>query len=335
MFGRGMILGAALGALGTGAWGEGPVADLRPQMRPVAPDFVAVTETVVGVTVPKLRPRLRPATAAEVGTEVSRALEGAGASAAMVPVTEVLSTRAIARIRPQLRPGSVSVPGIGEDIAVSLRPAAREPLRVRAQWDFQRNGRAWTRATMAAIEAHGNGLDDFVPSDMADWCPGYAQNSPAERRAFWAGLFSALAYYESTWRPTAVGGGGQWYGLLQVLPSTARLYRCRATTGQGLLSPAENLSCSVRIASRQVQRRGTIRRGMLDWGPFHDARKRAQMAAWTREQSYCQIPASPATSLRPVARPMPDEFAQLLPQAQVSWQRSPSLPTDPSATGSR
>ncbi len=156
------------------------------------------------------------------------------------------------------------------------------------RWDFRPDAASWTEGTLDALETHGAVLPAMVPGDYAEWCPGYPTQTEENRAAFWSGLFSALAKHESTWRPDAVGGGGLWYGLVQILPSTARLYGCDAQTGSELKDPVANLRCGVRIAAAQVSRRGTVSRGMLDWGPFHSASKRAEMAAWTRAQPYCR-----------------------------------------------
>lgn len=156
------------------------------------------------------------------------------------------------------------------------------------RWDFRPDSRAWTEGTLEALETHGAVLPAMVPADYAEWCPGYPRQSAENRAAFWSGLFSALAKHESTWRPDAVGGGGLWYGLVQILPSTAELYGCEAQTGAELKDPVANLRCGVRIAAHQVSDRGTVSRGMLDWGPFHSSAKRAEMAAWTRAQPYCR-----------------------------------------------
>lgn len=160
-------------------------------------------------------------------------------------------------------------------------------LQPAMQWDFHPEGDRWTSAAFTALEDHGSPLLHFVPADIDTYCPGYEDATETERAAFWSGLFSALAFHESTWNPRAVGGGGLWYGLVQIDPRTARQYGCEAKTGEALKDGAKNLSCAVRIASRQVLSRGDVSRGMRDWGPFHNASKRAQMAAWTREQSYC------------------------------------------------
>ncbi|KMW56440.1 hypothetical protein AIOL_001394 [Candidatus Rhodobacter oscarellae] len=155
------------------------------------------------------------------------------------------------------------------------------------RWDFRAEGPAWTAATLEALAGHGAALPALVPSDIAEWCPGYEGASVEARQAFWAGLFSALAKHESTWNPAAVGGGGRWFGLVQIAPATARFHGCAVTSGQALLDGEANLRCAVRIAARQVPKRGSVTRGMRDWGPFHSASKRAEMSAWTRAQPYC------------------------------------------------
>ena len=135
-----------------------------------------------------------------------------------------------------------------------------------------------------------------VPDDIAAWCPGYEDATEKERAAFWVGLLSTLAKYESTWNPKASGGGGKWIGLTQIDPRTARWFGCQAQSVAELKDGAANLSCAVRIAAVQVAKddalisdAGGKWRGVArDWAPFRSKSKRADMAAWTRSQSYCQ-----------------------------------------------
>ncbi len=159
-------------------------------------------------------------------------------------------------------------------------------------WQASPQTDRWTQATMTALQSQGAPLLDMVPEDIAAWCPGYATATDAERAAFWAGLLSALAEHESTWNPAAVGGGGRWFGLVQISPATARGYGCEARTGSALQDGAANLVCAVRIMASTVLRDGVVaaNRGGLaaDWGPFSNAGKRAEMAAWTRQQPFCQ-----------------------------------------------
>ncbi|MGR3463360.1 transglycosylase SLT domain-containing protein [Limimaricola sp.] len=159
-------------------------------------------------------------------------------------------------------------------------------------WDHRPESAQWTDATLAALKSHGAPLLSQVPGDIDTWCPGYAEAGEDERAAFWAGMLSALAKHESTWNPAAVGGGGKWFGLVQIAPATARGYGCAAGSGSALKDGVANLSCAVRIAARTVRRDGVVSAGMrglaADWGPFHSARKRSEMVNWTRSQSYCQ-----------------------------------------------
>lgn len=160
------------------------------------------------------------------------------------------------------------------------------------QWDHRPQSNNWTEATLDALRTEGVALLSEVPSDIGTWCPGYEEAPEEERAAFWAGLLSALAQYESTWNESAVGGGGRWIGLVQIAPATARAYGCSADTTAELQDGAANLECAVRIAARTVPRDGVVAAGgggfAADWGPFTNAGKRAAMAEWVREQDYCR-----------------------------------------------
>jgi hypothetical protein len=184
-----------------------------------------------------------------------------------------------------------------------LSPPEREAKLPRTRWDHVPDAPLWTRAALSALKDHGRVLPRMVPADIADWCPAYGSAPVEARRAFWVGFLSALVKHESTYRSHAVGGGGRWYGLTQIQPSTARLYGCRARNGTALKHGPDNLSCAVRIMARTVPRDGVVSRGMrgvaADWGPLHSSRKRQDMMAWTRSQSYCR----PLSVTRPRARP--------------------------------
>lgn len=195
----------------------------------------------------------------------------------------------------------------------SLRPVARKRIVVpEARWDNIAGSRSWSLAILQALRTHANDLPDVVPKDIAQYCPAYTGAGRAQREAFWVGLISALAWHESTHRPSAVGGGGRWYGLVQIYPPTAKFYQCKAKSGAALKDPEDNLSCALRILSVTVPRDKVISRGMrgvaADWGPFHSRRKREDIMSWTRSQDYC---IGLARSLRPVARPA--SLAPVLP----------------------
>ena len=203
--------------------------------------------------------------------------------------------------RPALRP---------REVATAVMPDLR--------WDHVRGSDRWTRAAMRALASHGDRLVDTVPRDIGEWCPAYPQAEDWERKAFWAGLLSTLAKHESTWRPNAVGGGGLWYGLVQILPATARGYGCEARTGAELKDGALNMSCAVRIMNVTVPRDDVVARGMrgvaADWGPFHSQRKREDMRTWLRAQPFCN---GLHASMRPVQRPAGEPEAVPL---FVAWE---------------
>lgn len=218
--------------------------------------------------------------------------------------------------------------------ADSMRPKPRPATMAKAQvipaarWDFRPDGEEFTRAALSALRAHGAPLAEIEPADIGQWCPGYNGADAATRRAFWVGFLSALAKHESTWRPTAVGGGGKWYGLLQILPSTARLYDCKARSGAALKSGPANLSCAIRIMARTVTRDGVIHARTprwsgvsADWGPMRSPAKRQEMANWLRGQDYCQMQVSP----RPVPRPTPEGLVMGPRRAPIRPEHRPPV----------
>lgn len=214
---------------------------------------------------------------------------------------------ALASFQPLPRP----VHMIRYPVEISQDPSLRPVMRVNyipdARWDFRGDSDSWTRAALSALRSHGSRLEDTVPRDIENWCPAYEENPPHMRRAFWVGMMSALAKHESTYRPAAVGGGNLWFGLLQIYPDTARRYGCRATTGEALKDPEDNLSCAIRIMNVTVPRDNAIAvrdsrwRGVAaDWGPMTRPSKIAEMSAWTRRQDYCVS----RSSIRPQSRPI-------------------------------
>lgn len=172
------------------------------------------------------------------------------------------------------------------------RFGAQEPVEAPVmRWDHHPEGQLWTSTAFAALEDHAAVLPALVPGDIEQWCPAYPNAPQEDREAFWIGLMSALARHESTWNPEAVGGGGRWFGLVQISPATARHYGCQATSGQALLDGSANVSCALRIWATTVQRDGVVAAGRggvaADWGPFVQASKREEMREWISSQPYC------------------------------------------------
>ncbi|GAB5446502.1 transglycosylase SLT domain-containing protein [Gymnodinialimonas sp.] len=159
------------------------------------------------------------------------------------------------------------------------------------RWDHRPESASWTATAFAALDTHASDLPALVPADIEQWCPAYPDAPVENRRAFWTGLMSALARHESTWNPQAVGGGGRWFGLVQISPATARHYGCQAGSGQALLDGDANISCAMRIWATTVPRDGVVAAGRggvaADWGPFVQAPKREEMRQWISTQPYC------------------------------------------------
>lgn len=161
------------------------------------------------------------------------------------------------------------------------------------QWDHRPEAEEWTESTLVALSTKDEVLSEQVPADIATWCPAYPEAPIEARRAFWAGLMSSVAKYESTWNPVASGGGGRWIGLMQISPRSAANYGCEATSVGELKDGEANLECAVEIMSTQVAKDGLVAgngsHGIgRDWMPLRNTEKRAEMAAWTSEQPYCK-----------------------------------------------
>ena len=217
-------------------------------------------------------------------------------SAAPRILTTVPST--MSALAPQAGPALAP----GESVRPAPRPATVDLPDLR--WDHVNGSDRWTRAVMQALDTQGGRLVDTVPRDIGEWCPAYPEADEWGRKAFWAGLLSTLSKHESTYQPRAVGGGGLWYGLVQILPATARGYGCKARSGEALKDGALNMACAVRIMNVTVPRDDVISRGMrgvaADWGPFHSSRKREDMRQWLARQPFCS---GLHASMRPVKRP--------------------------------
>lgn len=161
------------------------------------------------------------------------------------------------------------------------------------QWDARADAPIWTRATLMAVATQDASLAGLVPADIATYCPRYAENNLHNRRAFWVGLLSAVAKYESSWNPGAVGGGGRYVGMMQISTKTAAHHGCSAQSKDTLKDGTANLACAVTIMATQVGRDGLVagkgNRGIArDWGPMMKPKTRARVADWTRAQSYCK-----------------------------------------------
>ncbi len=178
----------------------------------------------------------------------------------------------------------------------TAEPASRQDtFEVTTRWDHRPEAPQWNRAAFNAMGAEGRALITTVPEDIDSFCPAYRSADPEARKAFWTALFSGLAGYESTWRPDAAGAGGRYRGLLQIWPTSARYYGCDLSHPSGLFDGATNLRCATRIAAQAVARDRVVAGApgawggvARDWPPLRNARKRGDIAEFTRELPVCQ-----------------------------------------------
>ncbi|GGW23751.1 lytic transglycosylase [Gemmobacter lanyuensis] len=169
------------------------------------------------------------------------------------------------------------------------RATTPPPMR----WDNHPEAPEWTVNTLMAVAQRDDALADRVPADIGEWCPGYADASVTDRRAFWAGLISAVGKYESSYNEKAAGGGGRYIGIMQISPRSAANYGCDATSASALKDGSANLACAVEMVAHHVERDGLAvgngNQGIgRDWMPFRKAQTRAEMQSWVRQQSYCK-----------------------------------------------
>ena len=161
------------------------------------------------------------------------------------------------------------------------------------RWDHHPEAAKWTANTLLAVAEEDAVLAQRVPQDVAQWCPGYETASLTERRAFWAGLVSAVGKYESSYNPRASGGGGRYIGIMQISPRSAANYGCDARSASALKDGSANLACAVEMVAHHVERDGMAvgggNRGIgRDWMPFRKSASRAEMRDWISQQSYCR-----------------------------------------------
>lgn len=163
----------------------------------------------------------------------------------------------------------------------------------------------WKDFVSDAIDRHGAALMTKAPADIAAWCPQYADQSPAKRKAFWAYLMSSLMRFESNYNPSvtytepfsdSAGNRVISRGLLQISIESANGYGCEIRNAQELNDPQTNLTCAVRIMNRWIERDGVIHarntagqwRGLARyWSPFRRAHQRAVMQAEVSASSFC------------------------------------------------
>ena len=96
---------------------------------------------------------------------------------------------------------ATTAPSIAPVERPSLTARAATALHLRKEPPAMRWGDEnpeWTVATLDALETEGVALLSSMPSDVLQYCPGYATASRENRAAFWAGLLSNVVTRQAT-----------------------------------------------------------------------------------------------------------------------------------------
>lgn len=159
----------------------------------------------------------------------------------------------------------------------AMKPAPSTPIAVKKvelgedSWDP-----AWDRIVEEAVPAAM--LSGQVPRDVRRFCPQFYGMGAADKRAFWAYFFQALAGAEAGLDPTTrvrhtevevavrdavTGRAVRSQGLLQLTYEDQKRYGCdfdwdadkklkADDPAKTILQPKNNLECGVKILSRQI-----------------------------------------------------------------------------------
>lgn len=175
-------------------------------------------------------------------------------------------------------------------------------------WEKQiGEGPLWTKALWKVLDIEGKDLLSVIPADKNLFCPNYAKLSLDQRKAYWIFMLSAMAQFESSFRPQAThhepfldGKANNVIsrGLLQISFESGKAYQCHVDSEQDLHDPVKNLTCGVRILNRWVFRDGRIagkvvrwRGGARYWSVLRAANKKSYLSIlkWSQNLSICKI----------------------------------------------
>lgn len=188
----------------------------------------------------------------------------------------------------------------GSRTSALLAAVARPASPPAARWGLADGRDAWTAAALDEVRQSARALwrAGFTPADIEAFCPGYAKKGEADRQAFWVGLLSSMARWETSgYNPTTAyreANGELSIGLLQLSVTDRPV--CPWIDKATIRQAEPNVRCGIRILARDVGRDGLIAQGTdrttargaaRYWGPMRTA-KRADVAAWTASQTYCR-----------------------------------------------
>ncbi len=125
--------------------------------------------------------------------------------------------------------------------------------RQRAVWDHKPGTEAWNNAMLRALKIHRPILE--TAKDVEVFCPSYGKATSFQKNTCWIRLFSAMARYESNFRPKAIykeSNGANSVGLLMMAPEHCP----KANTEEKLLNAEANIECAVPRLARMIEKRG-------------------------------------------------------------------------------
>lgn len=146
-----------------------------------------------------------------------------------------------------------------DDLSSSLEDARKEAAELlgpdgglrRTAWDSTEGSAAWTETATAELGRSRRALESA--RDIDDFCPGYAGSSPFQKETCWLRILTAMARFESHFRPQATyreSNGRTSVGLLMMNPE-----HCPGADNVALLQkPLANIRCAVSRMSRLVAR---------------------------------------------------------------------------------
>lgn len=129
----------------------------------------------------------------------------------------------------------------------------------------------WTIILSDALDKYGQELLKAEPRDAKYFCKNF---DSVDRKQFYISLISALAKFESNFKPETAykesfkDSTGQYVvsrGLLQISQESARGYGCEVNQPSDLHNSQINLQCGVRILARWVVRDSVLRSQSAPW----------------------------------------------------------------------
>lgn len=183
--------------------------------------------------------------------------------------------------------GSDNTPFIDTDPKASILAAEKEATSIlgangdlrRAVWDKKAGTSGWSAVVVEELKTHRTTLE--TAQDIEEFCPAYFLASSFERDTCWIRIISAMARYESNFRPQAVykeANGANSVGLLMMAPEHCP----NANTEEKLKVAEPNIQCAVARLALMVKRGKYVsgpnfKGGAAYWSVLRSPHKRGKL----------------------------------------------------------